>query len=54
MREACERIAALNRKLVEEDGLGRGVRFPTEFSLDHVAAHPSRAHKKRLMISPTS
>eukprot|EP00692_Jakoba_bahamiensis_P001039 EC684754.1.p2 GENE.EC684754.1~~EC684754.1.p2 ORF type:complete len:92 (+),score=30.45 EC684754.1:137-412(+) len=35
----CERLEEMNRFLVQEDGLNRGIAFPTGCSLNHVAAH---------------
>lgn len=37
--DMCERLEELNRKLVQEKGLERGIGFPTGCSLNHVAAH---------------
>jgi methionyl aminopeptidase len=37
--DMCESIEQMNRKLVEESGLTRGIGFPTGCSLNHVAAH---------------
>ena len=37
--DMCERIENMNRKLVGENGLKRGVGFPTGCSINHVAAH---------------
>jgi len=37
--DMCESIEEMNRKLVEEAGLARGIGFPTGCSLNHVAAH---------------
>lgn len=41
MTEIVENIEAGTRALVEEDGLKRGVGFPTGVSLNEVAAHYS-------------
>ena len=37
--DMCERLEEMNRKLVQECGLERGIGFPTGCSLNHVAAH---------------
>mmetsp|Transcript_4679 Transcript_4679/g.9083 ORF Transcript_4679/g.9083 Transcript_4679/m.9083 type:complete len:1148 (+) Transcript_4679:210-3653(+) len=37
--DMCTRLENLNRQLVQEDGLRRGIGFPTGCSLNHVAAH---------------
>lgn len=37
--DMCERLENKNRELIEEDGLERGIGFPTGCSLNHVAAH---------------
>ena len=37
--DMCERLEEMNRKLVVEHGLERGIGFPTGCSLNHVAAH---------------
>jgi len=37
--DMCEKIENKNRELIEEDGLHRGIGFPTGCSLNHVAAH---------------
>jgi methionyl aminopeptidase len=39
LAEMCESIENMNRKLVGESGLARGIAFPTGCSLNHVAAH---------------
>jgi len=39
LTDLCEQIEETNRKLVREDGLTRGIGFPTGCSLNHVAAH---------------
>lgn len=39
LADLCENIENLNRSLVVEDGLKRGLGFPTGCSLNHVAAH---------------
>ena len=35
----CEQLEECNRRLVQEQGLERGIGFPTGCSLNHVAAH---------------
>lgn len=37
--DMCERLENKNRELIQEDGLQRGIGFPTGCSLNHVAAH---------------
>jgi methionyl aminopeptidase len=37
--DLCDKIEAMNRKLVQEDGLKAGIGFPTGCSLNYVAAH---------------
>ena len=37
--DMCERLEAKNRELIGENGLERGVGFPTGCSINHVAAH---------------
>ena len=37
--DMCERLEAKNRELVQEEGLKRGLGFPTGCSINHVAAH---------------
>ena len=37
--DMCERLEDCNHRLVQEDGLKRGIGFPTGCSLNHVAAH---------------
>lgn len=39
MTEIAELIENGTRALVEQDGLNRGIGFPTGLSLNHVAAH---------------
>lgn len=39
LSDMCERLEQKNRDLVEEQGLGRGIGFPTGCSVNHVAAH---------------
>jgi methionine aminopeptidase len=39
LADMCEQIENLNRQLVREAGLKRGIAFPTGCSLNHVAAH---------------
>ena len=39
MTEIANLIEDSTRALVEEDGLARGIGFPTGLSLNHVAAH---------------
>lgn len=39
LADMCERLEQKNRDLVEEQGLGRGIGFPTGCSVNHVAAH---------------
>jgi methionyl aminopeptidase len=39
MTEIAELIENATRALVEEDGLVRGIGFPTGLSLNHIAAH---------------
>ena len=39
IQDMCELIENKNRELIKEDGLSRGVGFPTGCSLNHVAAH---------------
>lgn len=39
LADLCEKLENMNRKLVGEDGLNRGIAFPTGCSLNHVAAH---------------
>ena len=39
MVEICEMIEKSNRRLMRENGLERGLAFPTGCSLNHVAAH---------------
>mmetsp|Transcript_13449 Transcript_13449/g.16232 ORF Transcript_13449/g.16232 Transcript_13449/m.16232 type:complete len:338 (-) Transcript_13449:66-1079(-) len=39
LADMCERLEQKNRELVVEDGLTRGIGFPTGCSLNHVAAH---------------
>ena len=39
LADMCEQIENMNRKLVGESGLKRGVGFPTGCSINHVAAH---------------
>ena len=37
--DMCTRLEECNRKLVQENGLQRGIGFPTGCSINHVAAH---------------
>ena len=37
--DMCEKLENKNRELIQEDGLRRGIGFPTGCSLNHVAAH---------------
>ncbi len=37
--DMCQRLENKNRELIQEDGLRRGIGFPTGCSLNHVAAH---------------
>ena len=37
--DMCERLENKNRELVQEEGLKRGLGFPTGCSINHVAAH---------------
>lgn len=39
LSDMCERLENKNRELVKEDGLTRGIGFPTGCSINHVAAH---------------
>jgi len=39
LADMCEKIENMNRLLVRENGLERGIAFPTGCSLNHVAAH---------------
>jgi methionyl aminopeptidase len=39
LADMCESLEEMNRKLVGESGLARGIAFPTGCSLNHVAAH---------------
>ncbi len=39
MIEICEKLETASRKLIDEQGLERGLGFPTGCSLNHVAAH---------------
>lgn len=39
LTDMCEMLENKNRELIEEDGLNRGIGFPTGCSLNHVAAH---------------
>ena len=39
LADMCERLENKNRELVGENGLERGIGFPTGCSLNHVAAH---------------
>jgi methionyl aminopeptidase len=39
LTDMCERLENKNRELVGENGLDRGIAFPTGCSLNHVAAH---------------
>lgn len=39
--DMCEKLENMNRTLVQENGLQRGIAFPTGCSLNHVAAHYS-------------
>jgi len=39
LTDMCERLENKNRELVKEDGLTRGIGFPTGCSINHVAAH---------------
>jgi methionyl aminopeptidase len=41
LADMCERLENKNRELVQENGLERGIGFPTGCSLNHVAAHYS-------------
>jgi methionyl aminopeptidase len=41
LADMCEAIENMNRRLVGENGLKRGIAFPTGCSLNHVAAHYS-------------
>ena len=44
IKEICERIESMNRKLVVEDGLNAGIAFPTGVNVNHIAAHYSPNH----------
>jgi len=39
LAEMCDKLENKNRQLVGEDGLNRGIAFPTGCSLNHIAAH---------------
>lgn len=39
LADMCHQIEEMNRTLVRESGLARGIAFPTGCSLNHVAAH---------------
>lgn len=39
LTDLCQKLENKNRELVQEDGLSRGIGFPTGCSLNHVAAH---------------
>jgi len=39
LADMCERLENKNRELIDEDGLKRGIGFPTGCSINHVAAH---------------
>jgi len=39
LADMCEALENMNRALVGEDGVARGIAFPTGCSLNHVAAH---------------
>jgi len=39
LADMCEKIENMNRKLVGEQGLERGIGFPTGCSINHIAAH---------------
>jgi len=39
LADMCERLENKNRELIGEDGLKRGIGFPTGCSINHVAAH---------------
>jgi len=39
LADLCEKLENKNRQLVGEDGLNRGIAFPTGCSLNHIAAH---------------
>lgn len=39
LTDMCEMLEGKNRELVVEEGLGRGIGFPTGCSINHVAAH---------------
>jgi methionyl aminopeptidase len=39
LTDMCEMLENKNRELIQEDGLRRGIGFPTGCSLNHVAAH---------------
>ena len=39
LTDMCQRLENKNRELIQEDGLRRGIGFPTGCSLNHVAAH---------------
>ena len=39
LTDMCEMLENKNRELIQEDGLNRGIGFPTGCSLNHVAAH---------------
>ena len=55
MTEIANLIEDSTRALVEEDGLLRGIGFPTGLSLNHVAAHYTpNAGDKISMIATTS
>ena len=41
MIDMCQQIEDLNRKLVQANGLERGIAFPTGCSINHIAAHYS-------------
>ncbi len=39
LADMCQMLENKNRELIQEDGLSRGIGFPTGCSLNHVAAH---------------
>eukprot|EP00003_Mantamonas_plastica_P023303 TRINITY_DN4169_c1_g2_i1.p1 TRINITY_DN4169_c1_g2~~TRINITY_DN4169_c1_g2_i1.p1 ORF type:complete len:471 (+),score=175.79 TRINITY_DN4169_c1_g2_i1:223-1635(+) len=50
MVDLCEAIEKANRTLVKEDGLNRGIGFPTGCSINHVAAHYTPNHGDKTVL----
>ncbi|CAM9434281.1 unnamed protein product [Phaeothamnion confervicola] len=48
--DMCEKIEEKNRELVQENGLERGIAFPTGCSINHVAAHYTPNSKDETML----